>query len=575
MKEDHFGPYKNHSEDEMKKVLMFCVVLALFACALPSMATLTGENCAHPKLVAALNYADSGSTCSFNDNTNYNCGGATSPGKDVVYKYISPVDQRASISLCGSSFNTLLYVYNGTCTSGNVIACNNNSDVCGTGSNRSYIECLQMLANHTYYIVVDATDYSRDDGEGDGDGEVEGDGAERCPCGNYRIQLTLCNEPPVVEYDMGDLSACSYPTLVNNPAHAITGIAFLGDLVTSEDAPNSYDLDAGDDGVDFLDQPWVPCHPANVQVKVTAGENYQAYADSGKHLYLNAWKDGNLDGDFCDTLCNGVLEWILRDVIVVPSATPYIFQVMDPGRQDLFLYEGIFRFRLTSRPVGQFGFGLVDRTSCQGMTCGTFDVDYLGEVEDYVMEDLQLAVELGTFDAIAGQNRVTLRWNTLSESNNDHFEVERNGNVITRVAGLGDSPSGHTYAWVDNTVQASVTYTYTLYDVDLDGTRRQMATASATPASEPLTITEYTLYQNYPNPFNPTTSIMFDLVESGTVTLTVYNPMGQQVALLVNGSLNAGRHTVTFYASDLPSGMYLYHLEAQGFSATQKMLLMK
>ena len=551
----------------MKKVLLICTIAALCFSTMPAQAVLIGENCANPKIISALNFADSGSTCSFADNTNYNCGGATSPGKDVVYKYVSPVDQRVSISLCGSSFNTLLYVYSGTCTSANVIACNNNSDVCGSGSNRSHLDCLQLLANHSYYIVVDATDHARAEGEPDD--------PERCPCGNYKIRLTLCSEPPVTVYDMGDLSECEYPTLVNNPAHAISGIAHLGDIVTDEAAPNSYNMDPGDDGIIFPQSMWVPCHPAIVQVKVTAGANYQAYADSGKLLYLNGWKDGNLDGDFCDTLCDGVLEWILRDVVVVPDTALYSFTVMDPGREDIYHYQGIFRFRLTSRPVGQFGFGLLDRTTCHEMTCGTFDVDYLGEVEDYVKDDFQLAAELGDFDAIAGQNRVTLRWNTLSERNNDHFDIERNGSLVTRMDGLGDSPNGHVYQWVDNNVQPLVTYTYSLYAVDLDGTRRQMATMSATPTAETVTITEYALHQNYPNPFNPSTSIAFDLVENGTVTLNIYNPMGQQVAQIVNGSLNAGRHTITFDASSLPSGMYLYRLETQTFSATKKMLLMK
>jgi hypothetical protein len=59
------------------------------------------------------------------------------------------------------------------------------------------------------------------------------------------------------------------------------------------------------------------------------------------------------------------------------------------------------------------------------------------------------------------------------------------------------------------------------------------------------------------------------------VKLTVYNPMGQQVAAVVSGEMPAGSHTVTFDAANLPSGMYLYRLEVNGFSAVRKMLLMK
>ena len=88
-------------------------------------------------------------------------------------------------------------------------------------------------------------------------------------------------------------------------------------------------------------------------------------------------------------------------------------------------------------------------------------------------------------------------------------------------------------------------------------------------------ITEYALHQNYPNPFNPETSITFDLVESGVVTLKVYNLMGQEVAALVNRSMDAGRHVVAFDAANLPSGLYMYKLEANGFSDQKKMLLLK
>ena len=124
-------------------------------------------------------------------------------------------------------------------------------------------------------------------------------------------------------------------------------------------------------------------------------------------------------------------------------------------------------------------------------------------------------------------------------------------------------------------MQSSVTYTYTLYSVDLNSTRRTLATVSASPAGGPLTVTEYALNQNYPNPFNPVTQITFDIVESGPVTLTIFNPVGQVVTTLVNNTMTAGRHTIAFDAGSLPTGMYLYRLEAGSFTAARKMLLIK
>ncbi|MCH8567044.1 MAG: M12 family metallo-peptidase [Balneolales bacterium] len=83
------------------------------------------------------------------------------------------------------------------------------------------------------------------------------------------------------------------------------------------------------------------------------------------------------------------------------------------------------------------------------------------------------------------------------------------------------------------------------------------------------------LRQNYPNPFNPTTNITFGLPEAADVRLDVFNVAGQRVATVVTGSMNSGYHTVTFDASRLASGVYLYRLEAGGQVRTEKMTLIK
>lgn len=83
------------------------------------------------------------------------------------------------------------------------------------------------------------------------------------------------------------------------------------------------------------------------------------------------------------------------------------------------------------------------------------------------------------------------------------------------------------------------------------------------------------LFQNYPNPFNPITTISFYLPESSQVRLSVYNIVGQPVATLIQGSLSAGRKTVEWDATDMPSGMYLYKLEVGNRVMTRKMTLVK
>jgi hypothetical protein len=104
------------------------------------------------------------------------------------------------------------------------------------------------------------------------------------------------------------------------------------------------------------------------------------------------------------------------------------------------------------------------------------------------------------------------------------------------------------------------------------------------PASDPFVITsaevedgitEFALDQNYPNPFNPSTQISYSLPQNAKVTLNVYNSLGQMVKVLVNEVQGAGSHEVTFNASDLPSGMYIYRLQAGSFVMTKKMTLLK
>ncbi len=92
------------------------------------------------------------------------------------------------------------------------------------------------------------------------------------------------------------------------------------------------------------------------------------------------------------------------------------------------------------------------------------------------------------------------------------------------------------------------------------------------PGDEP---TAFALAQNYPNPFNPSTTINYSVKNTGAVTLSVYNLMGQKVAELVNETKSAGSYNVTWNASQAASGMYYYRLEAGGQTLTRKMTLIK
>ncbi len=85
----------------------------------------------------------------------------------------------------------------------------------------------------------------------------------------------------------------------------------------------------------------------------------------------------------------------------------------------------------------------------------------------------------------------------------------------------------------------------------------------------------FKLFQNYPNPFNPSTVISYQLSVTSNVKITIYNALGQEVAVLVNEEKIPGEYEIQFNGSNLSSGTYFYVLRAGNFSETKKMLLIK
>jgi len=86
---------------------------------------------------------------------------------------------------------------------------------------------------------------------------------------------------------------------------------------------------------------------------------------------------------------------------------------------------------------------------------------------------------------------------------------------------------------------------------------------------------QFALSAAYPNPFNPSTNLNLDLNQDGFVSVKVYNVVGQVVAELANGHMDAGYHTFTWNAGSIASGMYLVRVEAGSHIATQKLMLLK
>jgi hypothetical protein len=200
-------------------------------------------------------------------------------------------------------------------------------------------------------------------------------------------------------------------------------------------------------------------------------------------------------------------------------------------------------------------------------------------IDDYRMDNTLppiIPVELTSFAANVNNNgQVVLNWETATELNNLMFEIERKSegsefHTIGYVNGAGTTTLPQQYSYLDATVNTG-TYSYRLKNVDYDG-RYYFSDAVEVDVKGPLT---FALEQNYPNPFNPTTNIKFSVPETGNIKLAVYNIVGEQVAVLVDGFTEAGFYNVTFDAASLPSGIYLYKLQSANSVETKKMMLLK
>lgn len=198
---------------------------------------------------------------------------------------------------------------------------------------------------------------------------------------------------------------------------------------------------------------------------------------------------------------------------------------------------------------------------------------------EVVLEPIVLPVELVTFSAEGAvgllSEEVQLKWSTATETNNYGFSIERakdgvHFESVGFIAGAGSCNTMCEYKFVDRQVEIGQ-YFYRLKQIDTNGKFSYSGTIQVEVAA-PKT---YSLSQNFPNPFNPKTDIIFRVKEDGRVRITVFDILGREVMRLVDGHMKAGTHRITVDGHQLPSGMYLYRMEAADFSQVKKMALVK
>ncbi len=198
---------------------------------------------------------------------------------------------------------------------------------------------------------------------------------------------------------------------------------------------------------------------------------------------------------------------------------------------------------------------------------------------------INLPVQLASFIGIrSSNNTVQLDWTTISEVNNFGFYAERKTSSDSEFVELANSflPGHGTtnvpqhYQFIDADAPSSSLH-YRLKQVDLDGSehRSEPIQVNVTTVVRENSPASFGLRQNFPNPFNPTTEIRFSVAEKSDVSLKIFNMLGQEVATLVNETKSAGKHSVTFDASGVSSGVYFYRLQSAGRSALKMMTLLK
>lgn len=203
-------------------------------------------------------------------------------------------------------------------------------------------------------------------------------------------------------------------------------------------------------------------------------------------------------------------------------------------------------------------------------------------------DDTIWPVELTSFVAKVVNKVVELNWTTATEINNYGFEIQRSINLnstndanwekIGFVSGSGNSNSPKTYTFVDKNPLSGKVF-YRLKQIDNDGTLSYSNVVEV--EFNKLIPQEFTLYQNYPNPFNPATTIRYAIANTSNVRLIVYSINGELIKELINERQEAGEYNVSFDASQLASGTYIYRLIAndivsgKDFVITKKMMLIK
>lgn len=178
-------------------------------------------------------------------------------------------------------------------------------------------------------------------------------------------------------------------------------------------------------------------------------------------------------------------------------------------------------------------------------------------------------------------NKPRLIWGKYPQPNILFYQIFRDIDGTGNFSQIG-LVNNNTFEYLDNTVQISQPGQTIYYHIKafnkLNPTNN--VSTSVIPFKikndqEPLTISNFELSQNFPNPFNPSTKIIYLIKRKSLVKISVYDILGNEIAVLINSTLEPGKYSIDFDGSNLPSGLYLCTLHADNIVLKMKMLLIK
>jgi len=204
-------------------------------------------------------------------------------------------------------------------------------------------------------------------------------------------------------------------------------------------------------------------------------------------------------------------------------------------------------------------------------------------IKALTMDENNVPVELTSFTARMNENesKVLLEWTTVTEINNQRFEIYRrniNNEIISGWIligyreGNGTTNEPNSYYLQDNVIDIKAdSFEYRLKQIDFNGGYG----FSNSIAVKNMIPNVFSLEQNFPNPFNPSTTIKFSLANKQFVSVKVYDVLGNEISVLLNEERQAGIYVLEFNADQLSTGVYYYRIITNNFVQTKKMVLLK